>query len=160
MLSHPFEAFSTELNDTFIITDQRWRAGVSLSEEASVVPGEIEAQCLASRQRAVRGSPLSLLKARWNLLDPSPLSADRPHGASCPCAVTVEAKHLMLDTFVIQFWCLEYEKRMCVILLQVAGLFRDASIGNAINIVVVRLILLEQDEVNKQQQHTCVWLYK
>uniref|UniRef100_A0A8D3CNB9 ADAM metallopeptidase with thrombospondin type 1 motif 7 n=1 Tax=Scophthalmus maximus TaxID=52904 RepID=A0A8D3CNB9_SCOMX len=28
----------------------------------------------------------------------------------------------------------------------VAGLFRDASIGNAINIVVVRLILLEQDE--------------
>lgn len=30
---------------------------------------------------------------------------------------------------------------------QVAGLFRDPSIGNAINIVVVRLILLEQDEV-------------
>lgn len=30
---------------------------------------------------------------------------------------------------------------------QVAGLFRDASIGNAINIVVVRLILLEQEEV-------------
>ncbi|KAA0723930.1 A disintegrin and metalloproteinase with thrombospondin motifs 7 [Triplophysa tibetana] len=29
----------------------------------------------------------------------------------------------------------------------VAGLFRDASIGNAINIVVVRLILLEEDEV-------------
>ncbi|TKS69568.1 disintegrin and metalloproteinase with thrombospondin motifs 7 [Collichthys lucidus] len=28
----------------------------------------------------------------------------------------------------------------------VAGLFRDASIGNAINIVVVRLILMEQDE--------------
>ncbi|XP_058484781.1 A disintegrin and metalloproteinase with thrombospondin motifs 7 [Solea solea] len=28
----------------------------------------------------------------------------------------------------------------------VAGLFRDASIGNAINIVVVRLILLEQEE--------------
>ncbi|KAM4602953.1 A disintegrin and metalloproteinase with thrombospondin motifs 7 [Polymixia lowei] len=28
----------------------------------------------------------------------------------------------------------------------VSGLFRDASIGNAINIVVVRLILLEQDE--------------
>lgn len=28
-----------------------------------------------------------------------------------------------------------------------AGLFGDASIGNAINVVVVRLILLEQDEV-------------
>lgn len=33
-------------------------------------------------------------------------------------------------------------------LRQVAGLYRDASIGNAINIVVVRLILLERDEVN------------
>lgn len=32
---------------------------------------------------------------------------------------------------------------------QVAGLFRDPSIGNAINIVVVRLILLEQDEVSQ-----------
>lgn len=30
---------------------------------------------------------------------------------------------------------------------QVAGLFRDASIGNPINIVVVRLILLEKEEV-------------
>lgn len=34
-----------------------------------------------------------------------------------------------------------------VFLLQVAGLFQDASIGNAINIAVVRLILLEKDEV-------------
>lgn len=34
------------------------------------------------------------------------------------------------------------------IMFQVAGLFGDASIGNAINVVVVRLILLEQDEVN------------
>lgn len=32
-------------------------------------------------------------------------------------------------------------------IFQVAGLFGDASIGNAINVVVVRLILLEQDEV-------------
>lgn len=36
------------------------------------------------------------------------------------------------------------------IFLQVAGLFGDASIGNAINIVVVRLILLERDEVKKK----------
>lgn len=35
----------------------------------------------------------------------------------------------------------------CCYSFQVAGLFRDASIGNAINIVVVRLILLEQEEV-------------
>lgn len=34
-----------------------------------------------------------------------------------------------------------------VSLCQVAGLYRDSSIGNAINIVVVRLILLERDEV-------------
>lgn len=33
------------------------------------------------------------------------------------------------------------------LIFQVAGLFGDASIGNAINVVVVRLILLEQDEV-------------
>lgn len=33
--------------------------------------------------------------------------------------------------------------------LQVAGLFRDPSIGNAINVVVVRLILLEQEEVSQ-----------
>ncbi|XP_076879550.1 A disintegrin and metalloproteinase with thrombospondin motifs 7 [Brachyhypopomus gauderio] len=35
----------------------------------------------------------------------------------------------------------------------VAGLFRDASIGNAINIVVVRLILLEQDEEDLKITH-------
>uniref|UniRef100_A0A8C4NQG4 ADAM metallopeptidase with thrombospondin type 1 motif 7 n=1 Tax=Dicentrarchus labrax TaxID=13489 RepID=A0A8C4NQG4_DICLA len=35
----------------------------------------------------------------------------------------------------------------------VAGLFRDASIGNAINIVVVRLILLEQDEDDLKITH-------
>uniref|UniRef100_A0A3Q1B0I5 Peptidase M12B domain-containing protein n=1 Tax=Amphiprion ocellaris TaxID=80972 RepID=A0A3Q1B0I5_AMPOC len=35
----------------------------------------------------------------------------------------------------------------------VAGLFRDASIGNAINIVVVRLILLEQDEGDLKITH-------
>lgn len=34
-----------------------------------------------------------------------------------------------------------------LLIFQVAGLFGDASIGNAINVVVVRLILLEQDEV-------------
>lgn len=37
------------------------------------------------------------------------------------------------------------------IFLQVAGLFRDPSIGNAINIVIVRLILLEQDEVSQPE---------
>uniref|UniRef100_A0A087Y9A5 ADAM metallopeptidase with thrombospondin type 1 motif 7 n=1 Tax=Poecilia formosa TaxID=48698 RepID=A0A087Y9A5_POEFO len=35
----------------------------------------------------------------------------------------------------------------------VAGLFRDASIGNAINVVVVRLILLEQDEEDLKITH-------
>ncbi|XP_056229667.1 A disintegrin and metalloproteinase with thrombospondin motifs 7 [Seriola aureovittata] len=35
----------------------------------------------------------------------------------------------------------------------VAGLFRDASIGNAINIVVVRVILLEQDEDDLKITH-------
>ncbi|KAF7660943.1 hypothetical protein LDENG_00271390 [Lucifuga dentata] len=35
----------------------------------------------------------------------------------------------------------------------VSGLFRDASIGNAINIVVVRLILLEQDEDDLKITH-------
>ncbi|XP_068427310.1 A disintegrin and metalloproteinase with thrombospondin motifs 7 [Clinocottus analis] len=35
----------------------------------------------------------------------------------------------------------------------VAGLFRDASIGNAINIVVVRLVLLEQDEDDLKITH-------
>ncbi|XP_062417832.1 LOW QUALITY PROTEIN: A disintegrin and metalloproteinase with thrombospondin motifs 7 [Pungitius pungitius] len=35
----------------------------------------------------------------------------------------------------------------------VAGLFRDASIGNAINIVVVRLILLEQEEEDLKITH-------
>ncbi|GAA6091907.1 A disintegrin and metalloproteinase with thrombospondin motifs 7 isoform X2 [Tachysurus ichikawai] len=35
----------------------------------------------------------------------------------------------------------------------VAGLFRDPSIGNAINIVIVRLILLEQDEDNLKITH-------
>ncbi|XP_008302852.1 A disintegrin and metalloproteinase with thrombospondin motifs 7 [Stegastes partitus] len=35
----------------------------------------------------------------------------------------------------------------------VAGLYRDASIGNAVNIVVVRLILLEQDEDDLKITH-------
>uniref|UniRef100_A0A3Q2G4F6 A disintegrin and metalloproteinase with thrombospondin motifs 7-like n=1 Tax=Cyprinodon variegatus TaxID=28743 RepID=A0A3Q2G4F6_CYPVA len=35
----------------------------------------------------------------------------------------------------------------------VAGIFRDASIGNAINIVIVRLILLEQDEDDLKITH-------
>ncbi|XP_023670901.2 A disintegrin and metalloproteinase with thrombospondin motifs 7 isoform X2 [Paramormyrops kingsleyae] len=35
----------------------------------------------------------------------------------------------------------------------VAGLFRDASIGNSINIVVVRLILLEKDEEDLKISH-------
>uniref|UniRef100_A0A8C5NEU0 A disintegrin and metalloproteinase with thrombospondin motifs 7-like n=1 Tax=Gouania willdenowi TaxID=441366 RepID=A0A8C5NEU0_GOUWI len=35
----------------------------------------------------------------------------------------------------------------------VAGLFRDASIGNAINVVIVRLILLEEDEDDLKITH-------
>lgn len=35
--------------------------------------------------------------------------------------------------------------------LQVAGIFHDASIGNPINIAIVRLILLEDDEVKRKQ---------
>ncbi|CAB1423290.1 unnamed protein product [Pleuronectes platessa] len=38
------------------------------------------------------------------------------------------------------------ESYVLAIMNIVAGLFRDASIGNAVNIAVVRLILLEQDE--------------
>lgn len=49
-------------------------------------------------------------------------------------------------------------------IFQVAGLFGDASIGNAINVVVVRLILLEQDEVKitlikKRQHRSCLHSY-
>lgn len=35
--------------------------------------------------------------------------------------------------------------------LQVAGLFHHASIGNPINIAIVRLILLENEEVKRKQ---------
>lgn len=35
-------------------------------------------------------------------------------------------------------------------LAQVAGLFHDPSIGNAIHIVLIRLILLEEEEVRFQ----------
>lgn len=35
--------------------------------------------------------------------------------------------------------------------LQVAGLFHHASIGNPINIAIVRLILLEDEEVRKRK---------
>ena len=38
---------------------------------------------------------------------------------------------------------------LCV--LQVAGLFHHASIGNPINIAIVRLILLEDEEVKRKQ---------
>jgi len=33
------------------------------------------------------------------------------------------------------------------IMLQVATMYHDATIGNAINIVLVRIVYLEQDEV-------------
>lgn len=36
---------------------------------------------------------------------------------------------------------------------QVAKLFQDSSLGNAVNIVVTRLILLMEDQVNTPQQH-------
>lgn len=35
---------------------------------------------------------------------------------------------------------------------QVAKLFQDSSLGNAVNIVVTRLILLMEDQVNKRCQ--------
>lgn len=43
--------------------------------------------------------------------------------------------------------CPDFNIVLKEVFFQVAGLYRDASIGNAINIVVVRLILLEKDEV-------------
>lgn len=42
------------------------------------------------------------------------------------------------------------ENYVLTIMNMVAGLFHDASIGNRINIVVVRLILLESDEVTRR----------
>lgn len=43
--------------------------------------------------------------------------------------------------------CSSFSSVWRFVLFQVAGLFQDASIGNAINIAVVRIILLERDEV-------------
>lgn len=44
---------------------------------------------------------------------------------------------LFFNTFIGEgFWC-----------LQVAGIFHDASIGNAIHVMLVRLILLQGEEV-------------
>uniref|UniRef100_UPI0037E78B0F A disintegrin and metalloproteinase with thrombospondin motifs 7 n=1 Tax=Semicossyphus pulcher TaxID=241346 RepID=UPI0037E78B0F len=45
------------------------------------------------------------------------------------------------------------ENYVLAIMNIVAGLFRDASIGNAINIVVVRLVLLEKDEDDLKITH-------
>lgn len=45
------------------------------------------------------------------------------------------------------------ESYVLAIMNIVAGLFRDPSIGNAINVVVVRLILLEQDEDDLKITH-------
>lgn len=57
--------------------------------------------------------------------------------------VIVEFRLLLLNVIVFCWGCGLF------VLLQVAGLFQDASIGNSINIVVVRLILLEKDEVKR-----------
>lgn len=36
----------------------------------------------------------------------------------------------------------------CSLSLQVSSVFHDASIGNAVNIVLVKIILLEEDQVS------------
>lgn len=53
---------------------------------------------------------------------------------------TVPGQGLSLELYVFG---------LCV--LQVAGLFHHASIGNPINIAIVRLILLETEEVRRKQ---------
>uniref|UniRef100_UPI00358EB0BC A disintegrin and metalloproteinase with thrombospondin motifs 7-like n=1 Tax=Myxine glutinosa TaxID=7769 RepID=UPI00358EB0BC len=45
------------------------------------------------------------------------------------------------------------ESYVFTIINMVAGLFRDASIGNAINIVLVRLVILEEEEENLKVVH-------
>uniref|UniRef100_A0A4W3JXF6 ADAM metallopeptidase with thrombospondin type 1 motif 7 n=1 Tax=Callorhinchus milii TaxID=7868 RepID=A0A4W3JXF6_CALMI len=45
------------------------------------------------------------------------------------------------------------EAYVLTVMNMVAGLFRDASIGNSINIVIVRLVLLEEDEEDLKITH-------
>ncbi|XP_078097325.1 A disintegrin and metalloproteinase with thrombospondin motifs 7-like [Mustelus asterias] len=45
------------------------------------------------------------------------------------------------------------EAYVLTVMNMVAGLFRDASIGNAVNIVIVRLVLLEEDEEDLKITH-------
>uniref|UniRef100_A0A4W3K001 ADAM metallopeptidase with thrombospondin type 1 motif 7 n=1 Tax=Callorhinchus milii TaxID=7868 RepID=A0A4W3K001_CALMI len=59
------------------------------------------------------------------------------------------------------------EAYVLTVMNMVAGLFRDASIGNSINIVIVRLVLLEEDEDLKITHHAdntlmnfCKWQKK
>ena len=40
-----------------------------------------------------------------------------------------------------------------IVLFQVAKLFHDASIGNTINIIVTRLVLLTEEQVSNQLLH-------
>lgn len=71
----------------------------------------------------------------------------------CSCFCTAIVSYIvveMITNISRKIFCSQLEFIMqCwnVSLCQVAGLYRDSSIGNAINIVVVRLILLERDEV-------------
>lgn len=71
----------------------------------------------------------------------------------CSCICTAIVSYIvveMITNISRKIFCSQLELIMqCwnVSLCQVAGLYRDSSIGNAINIVVVRLILLERDEV-------------
>uniref|UniRef100_A0AAY4CFI9 Peptidase M12B domain-containing protein n=1 Tax=Denticeps clupeoides TaxID=299321 RepID=A0AAY4CFI9_9TELE len=53
---------------------------------------------------------------------------------------------VVADSKMVEYHGKGVENYVLSVMNIVAGLFRDASIGNAINIVVVRLILLEQDE--------------
>lgn len=45
------------------------------------------------------------------------------------------------------------EAYVLTVMNMVAGLFRDASIGNAVNIIIVRLVLLEEDEEDLKITH-------
>lgn len=56
--------------------------------------------------------------------------------------------HIVLH--VLSYNLLEIEKKT---IRQVSALYRDASIGNAINIVMVRLMLLENESLEVSQNN-------
>uniref|UniRef100_A0A7M4DZS5 ADAM metallopeptidase with thrombospondin type 1 motif 7 n=1 Tax=Crocodylus porosus TaxID=8502 RepID=A0A7M4DZS5_CROPO len=59
---------------------------------------------------------------------------------------------VVADTKMVEYHGSEnIEKYVLTVMNMVAGIFHDASIGNPINIAIVRLILLEDDEVKRKQ---------